>query len=276
MATLERPPARGRLPDALLAVRPYLGIAVLLIVWQLVTAWADNFFFPPPTTILAAAWSMWLSGPVETLFLTDAVFDNVLPSLARLIAGWTLSVVLGVAIGLAIGGIRWLADALQPTLEFLRALPSPALIPVFLILLGTGSTMRVTVIVLGSIWPVLLNSIEAMRTLDRGQADVSKVFRLPLHARIARIILPAAMPRIFAGMRVSLAIAIILMVVSELIAASSGIGFAIVNAQIMFQMPEMWANVLLLAVLGVVLNALFSMVENRVLYWHFASRDVER
>lgn len=265
----------GRMLRAVLrGLRPFVGIAVLLILWQVLTVRAGSFFFPPPTRILEAAVQLWFSGDASTFFLSNAVFRDVLPSIGRLLTGWTISVVLGVAIGLSIGGIRWLSEALQPALEFLRALPSPALIPVFLILLGTDSTMRVTLIVLGSIWPVMLNSIEAMRTVDRGQRDVAQVFRLPAHARLTRIILPSAMPRIFAGMRVSLAIAIILMVVSELVASSSGIGHAIVFAQITFRLPEMWANILLLALLGVVLNALFSVVERRVLRWYFTSRRV--
>lgn len=260
----------------LASLRRYSGIAALLIVWQLATMWAGSFFFPTPLAILQTTGKLWFSGEPSSLFLTDAVFRDVLPSLGRLLAGWAIAVLLGVTMGLAIGGFRRLAEAAQPVLEFLRALPSPALIPVFLILLGTDSTMRITLIVMGSIWPVLLNSIEGIRTLDPAQTDMARVFRLPARARLTRIVLPATMPHIFAGMRVSLAIAIILMVVSELVASSSGIGHAIINAQNTFQLPAMWANVILIALLGISLNGLFSLVENRVLYWHRAARRLQK
>lgn len=267
---------RPLVPRQLVSLRRYSGIAALLILWQIATVWAGSFFFPTPLLILQTAGKLWFSGDPAHLFLTDAVFRDVLPSLGRLLAGWAIAVVLGVTIGLAIGGSRRLAEAAQPVLEFLRALPSPALIPVFLILLGTDSTMRITLIVMGSIWPVLLNSIEGIRTLDPAQTDMARVFRLPPHARLTRIVLPATMPHIFAGMRVSLAIAIILMVVSELVASSSGIGHAIINAQNTFQLPAMWANVILIALLGISLNGLFSLVENRVLYWHRAARRLQK
>ncbi|MEW5420351.1 ABC transporter permease [Amorphus sp. 3PC139-8] len=270
------PGASGALAGRLLSLRRYSGIVTLVILWQLATMWAGSFFFPTPLTILQTAGELWFSGDPSHFFLTDAVFRDVLPSLGRLLAGWAIAVVLGVALGLAIGGFRRLAEAAQPVLEFLRALPSPALIPVFLILLGTDSTMRITLIVMGSLWPVLLNSIEGIRTLDQGQTDMARVFRLPPHARLFRIVLPAAMPHIFAGMRVSLAIAIILMVVSELVASSSGIGHAIIDAQNTFQLAAMWANVLLLALLGISLNGLFSLVENHVLYWHRAARRLAK
>ncbi|MGX1309455.1 ABC-type nitrate/sulfonate/bicarbonate transport system permease component [Amorphus suaedae] len=271
------PPAAPRAALRRLTVlRRYSGIAVLLVLWQLATMWAGSFFFPTPIDILATAGRLWFSGEPSRLFLTDAVFSDVFPSIGRLLAGWAIAVVLGVTLGLAIGGMRRLAEAAQPVLEFLRALPSPALIPVFLILLGTDSTMRITLIVMGSIWPVLLNSIDGMRTIDQGQMDMARVFRLPPYARLFRIIIPAAMPRIFAGIRVSLGIAIILMVVSELVASSSGIGHAIVDAQNTFRLPEMWANVLLIAVLGISLNGLFSLVENQVLYWHRAARRLAK
>jgi ABC-type nitrate/sulfonate/bicarbonate transport system permease component len=252
-----------------------VGIIVLILLWQILTMWVQSFFFPTPVQIVSTAADLWFSADPSHLFLSEAVFVDVIPSVARLLVGWGIAVVLGVTIGLAIGRYQRIAEAVHPSLEFLRALPSPALIPVFLILLGTDSLMRVTLIVLGSVWPILLNSIEGFRTVDRGQTEMARVFRLPASARLFRIIIPSAAPQIFAGMRVSLSIAIILMVVSELVASSNGIGHAIVDAQATFQLPAMWANIVLLALLGIALNSLFSILENRVLAWHHASMRVE-
>ena len=253
------------------AVRYGLGI-VLVIVWEYAARKAGSIFFPAPSEILHRAATLWLSGPPQRLFLSDSVFQDVIPSLFRLLGGWALAVLIGVPLGILIGRSRNLCDLVNPALQFLRAIPGPALIPIFIILLGTESTMRVTLIAFGSVWPILLNTIEGTRTVDPVQLDTVQAFRIPRHARLWRIVLPAALPKIFAGMRVSLALAVILMVVSELVASTSGIGYRIQNAQIMFLLTDMWCGIVLLALIGYTLNWLFLKFEGRVLGWHRGAR----
>lgn len=253
------------------AVRYGLGIA-LVIVWEYAARKAGSIFFPAPSEILHRAATLWLSGPPQRLFLSDSVFQDVIPSLFRLLGGWALAVLIGVPLGILIGRSRNLWDLVNPVLQFLRAIPGPALIPIFIILLGTESTMRVTLIAFGSVWPILLNTIEGTRTVDPVQVDTVQAFRIPRHARLWRIVLPAALPKIFAGMRVSLALAVILMVVSELVASTSGIGYRIQNAQIMFLLTDMWCGIVLLALIGYTLNWLFLKFEGRVLGWHRGAR----
>jgi ABC-type nitrate/sulfonate/bicarbonate transport system permease component len=252
-------------------IRYGLGV-VLVVFWQLAAMRVDSIFFPPPSEILQRATSLWLSGPPDRLFLTAGVFQDVLPSLSRVLGGWALAVIVGVPLGVLIGLSRSILDFLNPPLQFLRAVPGPALIPVFIILLGTDSTMRVTLIAFGSVWPILLNTIEGTSTIDPLQLDTARAFRLPLRARIWRIVLPAALPKIFAGMRVSLSLAVILMAVSELVASTSGIGYRIQHAQIMFLLTDMWCGIVLLGLLGFTLNWLFLKLENRVLAWHQGAR----
>jgi ABC-type nitrate/sulfonate/bicarbonate transport system permease component len=253
------------------AVRYGLGITVV-IVWEYAARKAGSIFFPAPSEILHRAATLWLSGPPQRLFLSDSVFQDVIPSLFRLLGGWALAVLIGVPLGILIGRSRNLWDLVNPVLQFLRAIPGPALIPIFIILLGTESTMRVTLIAFGSVWPILLNTIEGTRTVDPVQLDTVQAFRIPRHARLWRIVLPAALPKIFAGMRVSLALAVILMVVSELVASTSGIGYRIQNAQIMFLLTDMWCGIVLLALIGYTLNWLFLKFEGRVLGWHRGAR----
>ena len=253
------------------AVRYGLGIA-LIIVWEFATRKAGSIFFPPPSEILHRAASLWLSGPPHQLILSDSVFQDVLPSIFRLLGGWAFAVLIGIPLGILIGRSRNLSDLVNPSLQFLRAIPGPALIPIFIILLGTESTMRVTLIAFGSVWPILLNTIEGTRTVDPVQIDTARAFRIPRHARLWRIVLPAAIPKIFAGMRVSLALAVILMVVSELVASTSGIGYRIQNAQIMFLLTDMWCGIILVALIGYTVNLLFLKFERRVLAWHRGAR----
>jgi len=252
-------------------VRYGLGI-VLIIAWEYAARRAGSIFFPPPSEILQRAGSLWLSGSPSHLFFSESVFQDVIPSLLRILGGWALAVAVGVPLGILIGRSRSLSDFVNPPLQFLRAIPGPALIPVFIILLGTESTMRVTLIAFGTVWPILLNTIESTRTVDPVQLDTALAFRLPPHARLWRIALPAAMPKIFAGMRVSLSLAVILMVVSELVASTSGIGYRIQNSQIMFLLTDMWCGIVLLAFIGYTLNWLFLKLEDRVLGWHRGAR----
>ena len=253
------------------AARYGLGIA-LVIVWEYAARKAGSIFFPAPSEILHRAATLWLSGPPQRLFLSDSVFQDVIPSLLRLMGGWALAVLIGVPLGILIGRSRNLSDLVNPALQFLRAIPGPALIPIFIILLGTESTMRVTLIAFGSVWPILLNTIEGTRTVDPVQLDTVQAFRIPRHAQLWRIVLPAALPKIFAGMRVSLALAVILMVVSELVASTNGIGYRIQNAQIMFLLTDMWCGIVLLALIGYTLNWLFLKFEGRLLGWHRGAR----
>ena len=245
---------------------------MLILAWEYATRRAASIFFPPPTEILQRAQELWLSGPPVRLFLGAGVFQDVLPSLSRLLVGWALAVGTGVPLGILIGRSRKAGDYLDPALQFLRALPSPALIPVFIILLGTETTMRVTLIAFGAVWPILLNTIEGARTVDPVQIDTARAFRLPPHARLWHVDLPSASPKILAGMRVSLSIAVIIMVISELVASTNGIGYRIQNAQLMFLLTDMWCGIVLLAVIGFSLNWLFLKVEDRVLVWHRGAR----
>jgi ABC-type nitrate/sulfonate/bicarbonate transport system permease component len=252
-------------------IRFGLGIC-LITLWQYYAMRAGSIFFPPPTEIARRAVELWFSGPPSRLFLGEQVFRDVVPSLLRLLAGWGLAVIFGIAFGTLIGRSQKISELLDPSLQFLRAVPGPALVPVFLLLLGTESTMRIVLIAFGSIWPILLNTIEGTRTVDPIQLDTASAFRLPRRARLFRIVLPAAMPKIFAGIRVSLSLAVILMVVSELVASTNGIGYRILNAQIMFLLTDMWCGIVLLAVIGYTLNVLFLKVEANVLNWHRGAR----
>lgn len=255
-----------------LGTRYGLGIAII-VTWQIAAARAGSVFFPTPLEIILRCGELWFSGSSSRLFLSESVFNDVLPSLMRLLGGWALAVAVGGSLGFLIGRSRVTSDIVDPSLQFLRAIPGPALIPVFIILLGTEATMRISLIAFGSVWPILLNTIEGVRTVDPVQLDTARSLRLPFSARMGRIVLPAALPKIMAGMRVSLSLAVILMVVSELVASTNGIGYRILNAQMVLLLTDMWCWMLLLALLGFGLNAAFTQIERRVLAWHRGARQ---
>lgn len=247
-------------------------LAGVLAAWQLATMAVDSLFFPTPLEIFGQVYETWLSGPVSTLFLTDAVAENVAPSLTRLLLGWVLAGVLGIGLGLAIGRIGWLAAVLDPIVQFVRAIPPPALLPLFLVLLGIGDAMKVGLIAVGVFPPILLNTIDGVRSVEPLHLETGRVYGVDRRRRLTHIILPAAMPKIFAGLRISLALAVILMVISELVASTDGIGFELLQAQRSFRITDMWAHIVLLSVLGLLLNGALTLVERRALRWHRGAR----
>lgn len=245
-----------------------LGLPILLLViWGIWASASPAAFFPSPLIIFEAFVDTWV-GPA---FVTD-----VLPSLGRLALGIVLSVLVGIVAGTLIGLVRWLRELLEPMLEFFRAIPPPVLIPIVAVLLGPTDSMKITVIVAGSIWPVLLNTIDGVRATDSVMTETARSFALTPAERIRYLVLPAASPRIMAGTRQSLSIALILMVISEMFYSSSGLGYRIVYFQRNYLIAEMWGGILLLGLIGVLLAAIFGFVERRVLRWYHGIKEVER
>jgi len=240
-----------------------LRLAVLggvFVFWLLATRAADSIFFPVPTDVLPAVWNDWL---------TDSTTwqDNIVPSVIRLLYGFVLAAVLSIALGLAIGRSQVLREMLEPTIHFLRAIPPPALLPVFLIIFGIGDMQKVMVIAFGVAPPILLNSIDGARSVDQLHLDSAAAFQIGRRGRITKVIFPAAAPNVFAGLRVSMSLAVILMVISELVAATDGIGFRIMRDSRNFAYVDMWAGLVVLAILGILLNAGLTLIERRVLRW---------
>jgi ABC-type nitrate/sulfonate/bicarbonate transport system permease component len=236
-------------------------LAGLLVAWQLAASILDSVFFPTFTAAAAGVWEAWIANP-------EALATQLVPSMARLLAGWLIAAVVGIGLGSLIGLSARLHDYVDPIVQFLRAIPPPALLPLFLVLFGIGDGLKVTLIAFGVVWPILLNTIDGVQSVDPLQRDTARAFRLRKTDAFVRVILPSAAPKIFAGLRISLAIAVILMVISEMVATTNGVGFTIVQAQRSFRMLDMWAGILVLGIMGYALNALLTAAESRALRGH--------
>jgi ABC-type nitrate/sulfonate/bicarbonate transport system permease component len=250
-----------------------LAVAVAVGGWQLGTKAAASPYFLPPSAIAGDMYHRWFSGPASHLWLTSDATANLLPSLGRMLGGWAIAAAAGIALGVAIGRAPLLADLTEPLVHFGRAVPPPTLVPVFLVVFKIGTPMEVAAIIFGVIWPVLMNSIDGARHADPGHMETARAFRIPPVERITRVILPGAAPKIFAGLRLSLALALIMMVISEFVGSTNGIGNEMLTAQSTFDIPLMWSVILILGLLGIVLNAVFSLVEHRVLAWQHDSHE---
>ena len=235
----------------------------LLVLWGVWSASGDTFYFPPLTDILSTFKDTWVF---------ERVGSDVVPSLERLFLGYFIAVLAAVAIGIPLGLSPLLRRATSPIVEFRRAIPPPALLPFAVVVLGVGNTGKIFLIAFVCVWPVLLNTIDGVTGIDPTLRETARVYGVSGRERLARIVLPAASPQIFAGMRTSLSLALILIVISEMVASTNGIGFFVLQSQRSFAIPEMWSGILLLGILGYVLNALFVLVERRVLRWHRGSR----
>jgi ABC-type nitrate/sulfonate/bicarbonate transport system permease component len=262
-----RPPSHTRRFGTWALSRIWLVIG-LGLAWQVLARASDNPYFPPPSEIFPIVRDLWFSGPASDLFLTEKAVDDFTPSLAHIFAGWGAASFAGIVLGVALGRSQAVTDFLDPLLQLGRAIPPPTLIPFFIIVFHIADSMFIAVIMFGVIWPVLLNTIDGARTVDALQLDTARVFGISGWRRLWQVILPAAAPKIFAGLRVSLSLALILMVISELVGSTAGIGDHIVNAQRGFQLQEMWAGIVLLGILGLLFNGAFVLVERRVLAWH--------
>ncbi len=266
-ATLSGRVGRRAVRGATAIVRNWLLFAILVVVWEFAARAGGSKFFPPPTEIAAAAAKLWFTGPASHLFLTDTVFDNVFPSLGRTLGGWALAAVVGVALGMLLGRSATAMDYVGPLFAFFRSIPPPTLIPVFAVLFGLSSGMQIGSIIFGSVWPVLLNAVDGVRSVDQVKVETARSIRTPKRYWLAMVVLPAAAPKIFAGLRVSLSISLLLMVVSELVGAYNGIGRSLMNAQQDFEFPTMWSWLVLLGILGYAFNTIFLAAERRVLAW---------
>ncbi|HEY0450610.1 ABC transporter permease [Actinophytocola sp.] len=245
-----------------------IGLPVVLVVgWWFASASSTDFYFPPLRTILEVFPDTWFGA---------RMYDDVLPSIARLGIGYAAALVLGIGLGMAIGSSRWLRALVEPLLEFLRAVPPPVLVPILVLIAGIGNGMKILVIVSGCLWPILLNAVEGVRAVDQVLADTCRTYRIRGRLRWWHLVLRSASPQIVTGARQALSVGIILMVISEMFAASSGLGFAVIQFKDGFQIPQMWSGVLLLGLLGVLLSVLFGIVEHRVLGWYQGSRAQQK
>jgi ABC-type nitrate/sulfonate/bicarbonate transport system permease component len=232
----------------------------ILAAWQLWTASAHQVRFPRPTTILVQFREMWLFSQFN---------EHVVPSLERIGAGYAIAVVIGIGLGIPLGLSRRSRRAAMPHIEYWRAMPPPALLPISIVLLNDiGNKQKVAFISFFCMFPVLLNTIEGVRSIDPTLVDTMRSYRIPRRERIRRIVLPGALPQIVAGMRTSLALAVIMMVLAEYFSSTNGVGYVLLISKNTFELAPMWAAILLIGLLGYLLNLLFLLVERRALAWH--------
>ncbi len=243
---------------------PAKGLAVLLgalALWEALArqSTAMATYFPPASAVLATLATITGNGELPA---------HIAASLARFAQGYALAAALAVSAGLCLGLWRPLYALFEPLIELLRPMPSPATIPIAILFFGIGDEMKVAVTAYACCWPILLNTIDGVRGIDPVLLNTAATFRLSRWERFWKVVLPAASPQIVTGLRVSLAIALILVTTSEMVVSNDGLGFYILDRQRSFQIREMYAAIVALAVIGYGLNWLFLTLDGRLMAWH--------
>lgn len=243
----------------------FLLVAALLVLWEVsARTWVSSGNWPPVSQIVVAGAHAFASGELPHVFLS---------SLGRMFAGFAGGALLGVAVGLGMGRIRVVHAALDTLMELLRPIPIPAIVPPLILLLGIDTSMKVSIVAFATFFPVLVNTIAGVRSVDRTALDVARTFQVSSWRTLLRVVLPASMPYIMVGLRTSLALALIVTVVAEMIAGSEGIGYYLMTMQFAMRAGEMYAAILLLAIVGYVLNLGMLRIERRVLHWFQRARS---
>lgn len=236
------------------------AIVAFLLLWEAAprVGLVDRVFLPPLAEVLVATADLASSGQL---------WAHVSASLSRALAGFVLAVVVAVPLGLLIAWYRPVSDFLMPVLELFRNTAALALLPVFVLILGIGEASKVALVVFACTFPILLNTVTGVRTVDPllVKAAVSLGFG-PL-ALFRKVIVPAAVPSIFTGIRMAGAASILVLVAAEMVGAQSGLGYLINSSQLNFQIHDMYAGILSIALLGVTLNGGLVVLERRLSRW---------
>jgi ABC-type nitrate/sulfonate/bicarbonate transport system permease component len=236
------------------------SFALVLLLWELGARAAPGYrlYVPPVSEVLIALVRALFNGPAP---------GHLLVTFQRFAAGYLIAAALGMTFGVMLGYFPFLRRLFGTVIEFLRPMPSVAIIPVAILLLGIGDPMIVAVTVYASVWPILINTIDGVRNIESTLVATGRTFGLSLRAILWRIILPAASPYIVTGLRIALSIALILVTTAEMVAGSKGLGFFILDEERSMHSHNMYAGIILVAAFGYTINRLFLGLEARIMKW---------
>ncbi|KGM49218.1 ABC transporter permease [Pseudooceanicola atlanticus] len=243
--------------------RRWVGLVVFLVLiaiaeWGTRAGWISALTLPKPSDVLQTFQELYASG---------LLFKHLGPSLSRLAVGAALGVSLGVSVGILIGLFSYIRAGMVPLVAALFPIPKIALLPLFVIWFGIGEGSKYALIAFGTFTPTVVATYGAVDNVDRTLIRMGQSFGLSWFSIVRKIVLPGAMPGILSGLRISLAIAIILLVAAEMLGAEYGIGAYILQAGSLYDLERLFAGVVILSVLGVLVSGAIAIIERRLLGW---------
>lgn len=240
--------------------------ALVLLAWWIWSENQTNPFYPPVSAILERFQDLWLF---------EHFMSDIIPSLSNLLIGFIVAVVVGVVTGLVFAMVPVFSEIFGPLIQFYRAVPTVAVIPIFISLLGFGNEVSLLVIVLAAFPPTWIATMDGIRAVEPQLHEVAKVFRIPSMEKTFGIMLPSALPQIFAGIQTSLQFSFVVMIATEMLGSTQGIGAMTILAQQSFATADMWAGIILLGVIGFVSNWILGKIRARLLRWYDTSKALQ-
>ena len=242
------------------AFKRSIVLIVLALIWEIAPriGIVDQAFFPALTEVFVAWWEMILSGEL---------WNHFSASITRSIIGFILALVVAIPLGLAIGWYPLARDLLNPAFELFRNTATLALLPVFMLLLGIGEVSKVSIVFYACTFPILLNTIAAVKNVDPLLIKSARSMNVSSIKLFTKVILPASVPTIFTGIRMAGTGCILVLIAAEMIGAKEGLGYYITYAQYNFLIPEMYAGILSISVLGLLVNFGLGKLEKRFSRW---------
>lgn len=241
-------------------VKPAVAILAFLALWELAPriGLVDKVFLPPFSEVVDAFFTLAGNGQLS---------EHVSSSLSRALAGFAIAVVIAIPLGIAIAWYRPVAEFLNPILELFRNTAALALLPVFILILGIGETSKVALVIYASAFPILLNTISGVRTVDPLLIKSARSLGLSPIRLFQKVVLPAAVPTIFTGLRMAAASSILVLIAAEMVGAKAGLGYLITASQLNFQIPNMYAGIVAIALVGLIFNGVLVFIERRLSGW---------
>ncbi|WP_180089694.1 ABC transporter permease [Acinetobacter sp. YH12219] len=237
-----------------------IAIVTFFLLWEILprSGVVNPAFLPPLSVVLETTWQLYQSGQLGIHFLA---------SIKRSIIGFILALAIAIPLGLIIGWYKLVAETLNPLLELFRNTTALALMPLFILFLGIGETSKISLLVYACTWPILLNTITGVQTVDPLLIKSARTMGLKPYQLFRKVILPASIPTIFVGIRLAGAISILALVAVEMFGAKAGLGYLIIYSQFSFEIPQMFVGILVITLVGLSFNYFLIGLEKYFTAW---------
>lgn len=244
---------------------------VLIVAWQLATGGKAFSLIPPPSKVILTCWDYAFGGIYNDTY-SRALWANAEASIVRVFGGFALAMIVAIPLGLILGRSKLASALIDPTLQFLRPIPVTAWLPLTMILFGIGPPATIALIVLGTFFPMLLNTVDGVRLVEPRLIEAAEMLGTPRAAIFPQVILPAASPSIFTGIRIGLGLAWVLLVVGEMTGVPVGLGASIMDARQLSRTDLVIAGMVAIGILGFVSDRIVMLIGRRVLWWNPSAR----
>ncbi len=247
--------------DWMARLRPLIGVVVLVGAWYLIHASraVDPLLLPSPLETFSAFWNGLTQGTLGADFWKTIV---------RTLTSFALALVIAVPLGIVLGSLQKLYESIEFAIEFFRSTPASAMFPLFLVIFGVGETTKIAVATFGASLTILFNVAYGVMGARKQRQLAAKVMGAPRYRVLTDVTLLESMPQVFVGMRSGVSLALVIVIVAEMfIGSTDGLGQRVMNAQMIFDMPEMYAAIFAAGVLGYAMNLVFILAERRFVHW---------